>query len=543
MKPTCASCALALRLFLAIGAFIFVTSCSGATPSGSPSDDDEQSNDAYERALITPDGGTVRGHNGSKLVVPAGALERETWVTLRESPDGSEFGILTPANGAVELEPTGLVFSVPATLTIAADTPIDPGDRFPLMQILPATQELKVMPFVAEVSADGSSYSAQIDHFSSYGGYSPGSLLLSDTAEALFHCMTDGDMNALFDTMAESFRDTCWHLGQTFQDNSGQCPEVSGIEYRLGYASECAPEEDGEINYLDGEYGGEDVVRYSLSRTSGVDYCEIEIDVFLTCGEVSLDVEATPTTVGINEESTVAVTSAKCGNTYMSVPTGSAIRFNVFSGPGEVSPEQTSSWGLPLLAESTFTAQEIGEAWISADVMKYSCQDSEGETVLSGTAMIEVATEGQIVYELSITMTYQQGGGSSTQTETVVGAVPFNIAADTEELSGNGTVTTTGSGVSTFGDAQCLIDITGSAEVTVSGYLDHDTLNVVLDEAWTKTTTITCPDGPPGETTVSPTVQFSFQAPHENGYVVEQPPTDPNLSGHYRWTIDLRSNG
>lgn len=538
MKWYRASWGLALRLLLSIGVSLLISTCSGAAPSGNAADNGGP-NDAYGRALITPEGGTVRGPGGSMLVVPAGALSEETWVTLHESSDGSELGMLTPANGAVDLEPTGLTFSVPARLTIAAESPLSPGSTFPLMQLLPASQEWRVTPFLARVSADGLSYTAEIDLFSSYGSYSPGSLLLADTAEAVFNCATGGDMDALFDEMIESFRDMCWRVGRTFADTEGQCREVTGIEYVFRYRSDCAFEEEGELAYLDGDYGGEDVIRYALSREYGVDYCEVEINVFLNCGETTLELEARPATVGIYEESTVAVTCARCGSSYFSVPQGSTIDFAVVSGPGEINPEQESSWGAPLLAETTFTAEEVGEARVRARVLEYSCRDHEGETVLYGSTTINVATDGHLVYDHSVTMTYSSGGGSSTQTETITGSVPFEIAPDTGELSGSGSVTTSGSGVSVFGDTQCQIEIAGGATVSVSGYLDHGTLNVILDEAWSKTITVTCPDGPPGETTSNPTVQFSFQAPHEDGYVVERPPADPNLSGYYRWTLDL----
>lgn len=85
---------------------------------------------------IGPEGGVIVGSGGLKLEIPAGALSATTKITLTMYATASSlpaaWAPLPGFRGAVEVEPDGLLFQQPVTLTIPASERMTPWTSFPL---------------------------------------------------------------------------------------------------------------------------------------------------------------------------------------------------------------------------------------------------------------------------------------------------------------------------------------------------------------------------------------------------------------------------
>lgn len=119
---------------------------------------------------VSPDGGTYEFLNGLvTMVVPAGAVESDTSLTARLARDVPSSGRLV-GGSAVELEPDGMSFLLPVTLTVdLGSRKLPTGVRPTELRVFKVVNgQWQLAPGVAAPAPDGV-LTAQIMSFSAYG--------------------------------------------------------------------------------------------------------------------------------------------------------------------------------------------------------------------------------------------------------------------------------------------------------------------------------------------------------------------------------------
>jgi uncharacterized delta-60 repeat protein len=146
--------------FIAAGLLLALSACgggdddaSGGTPPPPP------------QIGIGAAGGTVTGPNGSKVVIPAGALTVNTPIAIEQTSAGSP---PLPSGLAVgqmfALTPHGTVFALPVTLTLPFDSASVPIGAVPALFKTNAQNQFDL---VANATFDASTVTAEITSFSS----------------------------------------------------------------------------------------------------------------------------------------------------------------------------------------------------------------------------------------------------------------------------------------------------------------------------------------------------------------------------------------
>ncbi len=121
-----------------------------------------------EATIVGPEGGTVDLPGGGTLVIPEGALAEDVEITVAaiEDPESELFMVVGPF---YEFGPEGLVFSMPATVTV----PYDPGAVPPDGAVVLAWSSGGGWEFLTAMVEEGEMISAQLDHFSEGGAAVP----------------------------------------------------------------------------------------------------------------------------------------------------------------------------------------------------------------------------------------------------------------------------------------------------------------------------------------------------------------------------------
>jgi hypothetical protein len=318
------------RAALAV-ALMGLVACGGGddviTPSGEPG------------GTIGPNGGTATD-GGAKVTIPPGALTRETAIEVTTfvdsdacpSPTGPAPGFV----GGARFGPDGLQFAVPATVTIPCNPPLAPGSHFPLFVWNEVETAWEQTPFVATVAADGNSFSAQVTHFSVFGGFGTGGEgIIGDLDDQL---CSGGDPASLMNGFIESFKRDIADVGDKgVYDN--QCQEVTGIDFDIrieidgNTLSDFVREGDTSDQSIMFVYTAE-----CVSGQSAGGYIDVTVVIYYDCSAPDLSVSADPSHVEKGESSTITA-SLTCGQ--VAYP-GQTVQFECF-GDGEITPEQAST--------------------------------------------------------------------------------------------------------------------------------------------------------------------------------------------------------
>lgn len=149
-----------------------------ATLNADPDISDSMSLCVVPRA-IPPGGGWVRAAAGgvvpsrdgrTRLEIPAGALAADTTIQVTTL---ANMQLPSPRPGAhvlaaVNLQPSGLVFSSPVTLTLPLNRELTPGSMVPVLFYNESTMQYVDEGIVGTVSGDGANVTCQCTHFSTY---------------------------------------------------------------------------------------------------------------------------------------------------------------------------------------------------------------------------------------------------------------------------------------------------------------------------------------------------------------------------------------
>lgn len=401
--------------------------------------------------LVTPRGGTVSDPGGVTMVIPAGALSENTYITVTTFHDEADMpddgGPLINFNGAADFGPDGTEFQIPVYVTFPSNTPLLPGARFPLFRYDEENEIWVQTRAIATVDDDGQSFSAEITHFSLHGGDgSLGEGGLLDNFDDNFGDGSDpeGALDAYYNWLAEQ-RPVGY---QTVHD--GRCVEVVGHFVELVY----------NVNGVQGDPlragGRSSDYTFMVDYTTDIvykgasTYYNLLAVIYYDCSDPRFTVRADPAHISQGEQSTITARLA-CGEEPMG---GKQLTFEAVGGLGTVNPGEaaTSSGGE---AQTTFTAQEE-EGRESIHVRFSACEGLEGEHEMISAAIVDIGSTGSGTLELHFTNVFP-AFNASTQ-------VSVNLDEEGGVTFGTGTLTYEGE------DDNGQLKIRRSGTITLAPY-------------------------------------------------------------------------
>jgi|GEM_PF-2257697 len=175
---------------------------------------------------VTPSGGAASNSSGTIAIqIPAGALINNTPISFTEASTGSGLQIplpnLSQFTYAMDNQPSGTVFTTPATMTIQNTLGFAPGTTIPYGIINDQLGVWTDSGHVGTVSADGQTVTFPADHFSQYDVNYP----LFLTADQAIPAPSGDNSNAQSGAGAEP----CLTCGSRISNASGSL----GIDYAL----------------------------------------------------------------------------------------------------------------------------------------------------------------------------------------------------------------------------------------------------------------------------------------------------------------------
>jgi hypothetical protein len=478
-------------------------------------------------ADIGIEGGVLKDSNGARIEIPPGALDDTQTITFTAFMSNSELpDSVAPIpcfRGALQLEPDGLTFSVPVTITVPVNTAMNPGEAFPLFYWNETTQMWDQTDFVATVADDGMSFSAEVTHFSTYGG------------GAVENLVSDGDADAFKNDFTDWFQkdNNATKIGDRKVKNN-DCFKVVGfdfdLEYEINHVKNSRAWRVGESsNYFDAPLMMVDY-KYDISDgQSFTGYVRITVTIYYKCCAPDF-VLMSDRSVLLEGETTSVEADLACAGTPL---TGKSITFSIASGPGEVNPGNTTT-NSGGTATTTFTAGDDGSV---VKAYYYTCELEEEQSETMERELPIATAPDAFIWQISFDQTTAYDDYHETYSYS--GSVSIAITEDhgdgSADVAGNNTFKVTGSGEA--GD--CTWTIQGTVLYDFTGTLVTDdqgnqTLNLTQTPNFSTTKTIYCPDdtiGPNPYLTGGET--SSFTIPVENGHTIERtisvPPIVSNM--------------
>jgi hypothetical protein len=444
------------------------------------------------------------------IEIPEGALtETKTFsitTYLSNSSLPSEWFPIPGFVGAVDVGPDGLIFNKPVKITIPLNTPMTPGETIPLFYWDSNSQTWQQTGVIATVGADGTTFTAEVDHFSGYGGSSFSNLLNSGNASQFMSDFidwynNDPNMKHIGDKNAKN--NTCFEVVGIALDLKFEINGQKGGDYALIGRTSSYPE--SPLVMID----------YNIDITNGYSYnasITLTLVIYNDCTSPDLKLEANPTTLAEGETSEIRATLT-CDGTPM---TGKEVNFTIKSGPGEVNPGLTTT-NSSGVATTTFTA---GDKDSVVNAYNDSCQANKSVTKDITIKVIPDQFNLSIAFDQTTVIDdyFDEWSYSGSVIITV-----SNFQGGSGDLQGSNTFDVNGSGAS--GD--CTMVTFGTVTFTITGTLTvpqagQPQLNLTVSPNFDTYRTIDCPDDPPltfpyiiaGEPS-------SFTIPMENGYTIE----------------------
>ncbi len=475
-------------------------------------------------ATLGPAGGTVATTDGARLEVPAGALSETTTISLTAFDALDELppsvAPIPAFRGAVHALPAGLQFDAPVTLTVPVSTPMTAGTVFPLLLWNEAQQMWEPTDSLATVAADGKSFSAEIMHFSTYGG------------GALENLVNGGDADAAMSAFVDWYRAHVLDLGDRRIKNN-ECFELVGIDFDLTFNIDGTA--DGRFHRVERTSDYPDaplvMIDYQLDVSNGHSfsgYVIMNVTNYYDCTAPDFELTADETSLEAGESTTVRA-SLTCDGAPL---VGKTIAFDLASGPGEVSPgtNTTQSSGT---ATTTFTA---GDDDAEVRALYYACEFGDSQ-VVDATVPIHVGPG-----DFALAISFEQTTSANDYYDNY--SYSGSVALETNpggSSSVNGTATFPVSGSGAAGD--CTTTIAGTVTFAISGAVERpaggpEELHLTVSPAFTTTKTILCPDDPPLTFPfLSGGEPYPLELPVENGHTIDETITEGPITNHMVYVL------
>lgn len=477
---------------------------------------------------IGPEGGTLEGPFGSKIVVPAGALDTTTTIGLTAYTSSSTlpaaWSPLPGFLGAIEAQPDGQAFNSPVTLTLPLSPAMTPGAGLPLLGWNDSLRQWEKIG-TATVDPGGKSCSASVTHFSAYTGGSFASLA-SDGA------------GAFLSDYASWFRQNVKDLGdKRAKDN--ECYKVVGILFDLHYEINGVADDPNTSYAAVGQTSACDsdapLSMFSITLDaydgySAGSYVDLIVTVYYDCTPPELSLSADRTVLPEGEQAELRA-KLLCDGTPLS---GKTVDFEVASGPGQVSPGSSSTDGSGQ-ATSTFIAGEQDAVVRASYSACASCSPSE----TSQTLTLRAAPDE---YHLTITFEQTTAADDFNLFFTYSCDAPFSVTGDngdgTAPVEGSGTCDASGGGT----NDDCTITITGSVTFSISGTLligadGSKTLDLTVEPSFDTWAETVCDDDSWTNPFVVGQESFEYSFPVEDGYTIDHSLTQGPVTSHITYVL------
>lgn len=430
-------CAPKWRRFWLVLALSSLAACGG--------DDVAGPDDPPNPAFIGPEGGTVTGADGSRITVPAGALDQEVALTVAGFADPGDLpaaAALMPLAG-VFCGPDGQTFASPVTVTFTAREALTPGARIPLHTWCDTAGGWVATPFTATVREDGSTLDADVTHFSCFGGLPGSEGLLADIDGML---CAGAAAAVIIGEFQVQFREEVAAVGDHGIWDQ-ECREVVGLDWDLHATSGGT---SGDRMEFEGDVGTQSLtVGYQVECSTGDspgNTLDATITIHHACSPPDLLAAADPACIEAGGSSTVTAT-LHCGE--LPYP-GQDLQFECF-GPGQIAADAvvTNPAGQ---AQTMYTNDgEPGTATVRA--YHDACAGTEQASTVTDDAVITIGGDWQGVLHVAFHQEVGDGPLGVFQD-----AVTITFAFTTAE----GTVTGTGMLIHAPqiwpGDEDCWLD-------------------------------------------------------------------------------------
>ncbi len=452
---------------------IFAACGGGGGGGGGDSDETDEPS-----TTVGISGGIVEDDKGAKISIPEGALSENYDISISSYTDNDDLPAgcapMLEMRGAVSLEPEGLTFSKPVTLTVPVSEYMEPRTQFPLLYWNESEQVWEQTAFIATVADNGMSFSADVTHFSEYGGWAIEDLIYGGTVEQF-----QNDFTAWFQNNVIKENEKVTKNNECFQ----VCGMFFDLEYEINGEKGGKPWRSGDTetsDYSDAPLLMVDYT-YDISKGHSLDgYVRITVTVHYDCAKPSLEVMADKTTLDEGESTTVNALLRCNGMPLM----GKNITFS-HTGPGEINPANITT-NTSGSAASTFTA---GNADAVIKAYYVGCEFGDSYTM---EASVSVKVSGKTSLNIFIESDTESGG----MVITTSGTVPLSLTTDgANETAVAGTGSLQVSGTASAG-GDCSGIVSGETYVAVTGIRDAaSTYDLTLILTQNAVLTVTCPKG------------------------------------------------
>jgi len=361
----------ALAVAVVVVAAILAASCGNRPQDGTPKSYSER---------VGPDGGTIEDPAGTTLDIPAGALESPTSITVttfdQASDFGAAFGFPAPTGVlcGVRLEPDGLEFAEPVSLSLPTPEYLEPGEYS--LCFWNEDDEVWEYAAVATVAVSGTA-EAEITHFCSYAAFDLPPSALEEFGEIADDPLNSGEtVQSLGESYQDYLEDEMQSFGVLCQ---GCCYDQAGFTVDVDYRPE-----EGTGGTYHGEWGDKTEKSYTISYSA--DTYAVRLTQYLTCSiQRMMGLFAYETQLEKGQSTDLEV-FCRCGEENVAEREMTLS----LSGPGRLSATSvlTNAKGE---ATASYTATEEGTAVITASMEGCGCdgedtwRDSDQETITVGS--------------------------------------------------------------------------------------------------------------------------------------------------------------
>ena len=231
------------------------TACSGGGKGGTiPGGNDVAS---YSQE-VGPDGGTVTDPRGAVIIIPPGALDAKTTITVRTyagmTDVKNKFGSSIFQSG-VELLPHSLQFKKPVTVTMPSGIKMTPGDRRAVFLYDSPKNRWNESEIEATVNADGSTLTFTTTHFCYLMSPNFASIIQSNF---LYYFRNNGyDADATLNAFVPWFVTVSQCMDEPLEEGDDYVKTVKYIEFQVDSSRTAAGvtvDSQADMSYGDPQY-------------------------------------------------------------------------------------------------------------------------------------------------------------------------------------------------------------------------------------------------------------------------------------------------
>lgn len=399
------------------------------------------SQEASVSMRIDSSGGTVSAPDGAGVEVPADAIEEAidisitTYESVADMP-AEYHSSLVGAYGVADFGPDGTVFEKPVRITIPSPHPLNPGDEYALFMWDEEDGAWQETEFIAKVDPNGTSYSADVTHFTTFtGSVQPGPSFFDPLLDWEFFPPKVSKLEEVFRIWTEWFpTETDRQLSRLWR-REDCCWEEVGLLFRFDVAIKGEELFSGTKQVpseLPTDYDWREYIeKHIRSLDTGLSVsASVVIYWNSKAPEISLNPSSSKLTLSCDKEPQQELTIfAQCGSE--GVPEA-FIDIFVESGPGEVVPEniRTDAEGQ---ASVTYKPDEEGVAAIAGQISTCQQEPEPFREEFDGAICVQECKDWHVT--LKTEFTHSGGEVSWNLVDHISAIIPFQYDPETGEVT------------------------------------------------------------------------------------------------------------